>query len=93
MQHGDQYGTYDLWAFSKDPTGNCAYLMNIFTRPQFRRQGVGEAFVKWLTEQAVQRGESKIYLETSTAGRLLYRKLGFVPMRDMMQLPAAAGNE
>lgn len=69
-------------------TGQCAYLMNIYTRPHFRGQGVGQMIVRWLTEQAVQRDISKIYLETSQAGKELYRKSGFVPMPDMMKLPA-----
>ena len=70
-----------------NPTGKCAYLMNIYINPQFRKQGVGEAIVKWLVEQATKRGISKIYLETSEAGKRLYTKLGFVPMQDMMKLP------
>lgn len=70
-----------------NPSGKCAYLMNIYTHPQFRKQGVGKAIVKWLTEQARQQGISKIYLETSEAGRCLYQKMGFTPMQDMMKLP------
>lgn len=68
-------------------TGECAYLMNIYTRPQFRKQGVGEAIIRWLAAQAIQRGITKIYLETSQAGRPLYQKIGFIPMQDMMKLP------
>ncbi len=70
-----------------NPTGQCAYLMNVYTRSQFRKQGVGETLIKWLVEQATKRGITKIYLETSTAGKPLYTKLGFVPMQDMMKLP------
>ena len=70
-----------------NPTGRCAYLMNIYTRPQARKQGVGETIIKWLVEQAIGMGISKIYLETSEAGKSLYKKIGFVPMLDMMKLP------
>ena len=70
-----------------NPTGKCAYLMNIYTKPQFRKQGVGEAIIKWLVEQAIKRGISKIYLETSESGKRLYTKFGLVPMQDMMKLP------
>ena len=72
-----------------NPSGQCAYLMNIYTRPQFRGQGVGETVIKWLIGQARQRNISKIYLETSEAGRSVYKKIGFTPMPDMMKLPAA----
>ena len=76
-----------------NPTGKCAYLMNIYTRPKYRKQGIGDAIVSWLTGQAVQKGISKIYLETSQAGRRLYQKNGFVPMQDMMKLPVSGAEK
>ena len=69
-----------------NPSGSCAYLMNIYTSPSCRKQGVGAAIVNWLIEQARQRGIGKIYLETSEAGRSLYEKLGFADLPDMMKL-------
>lgn len=70
-----------------NPTGECAYLMNIYTRPRFRGHGVGDTVVRWLVKQAVQRRIPKIYLETSDAGRPLYQEIGFQDMTDMMKLP------
>ena len=67
-------------------SGQCAYLMNIYTCPQFRGRGVGETVVQWLVGQAALKNITKIYLETSKAGRKLYEKTGFVPMPDMMKL-------
>lgn len=78
---------YEEMPSPDNPTGKCAYLMNIYTRSQYRKQGVGETVIQWLTDQARQRGITKIYLETSQAGRSLYRKTGFLPMEDMMKLP------
>ena len=69
-----------------NPTGQCAYLMNVYTRPCFQRQGVGEKIVHWLIEQAKQQGITKIFLETSDAGRNLYRKAGFSPLSNYMKL-------
>ena len=70
-------------------SGQCAYLMNIYTCPEFRGHGVGETVVRWLTRQAVQRNITKIYLETSKPGRKLYEKTGFADMPDMMKLQTA----
>lgn len=67
-------------------SGQCAYLMNIYTCPEFRGRGVGEMIVRWLVGQAVQRNITKIYLETSEPGRKLYEKTGFLDMPDMMKL-------
>ena len=66
-------------------SGKCAYIMNIYTCPQFRKQGVGKAIVKWLLEQAHERHITKIYLETSELGRILYQKIGFTAMQNMME--------
>ena len=64
-----------------NPNGKCAYLMNIYARPQFRRHGIGNKVVRWLIAQAEQLGITKIYLETSEDGRPLYQEIGF---RDMI---------
>lgn len=69
-----------------NPNGKCAYLMNIYARPQFRRHGIGDAVVRWLIGQAEERGITKIYLESSEDGRPLYRSIGFREMPDMMKL-------
>lgn len=69
-----------------NPSGRCAYLMNIYVRRPFRGEGVGECLVRWLVERAKDHGAEKIYLETTQAGRPLYRHLHFEEMRDMMKL-------
>lgn len=70
-----------------NPDGRCAYLMNIYTRPDVRKQGIGETIINWLVGQATQQNISKIYLETSDAGKKLYEKMGFTPMLDMLKWP------
>ena len=69
-----------------NPSGRCAYLMNIYTREQYRGRGVGAATVRYLIGQARQRRITKIYLESSEDGLALYRSLGFVPMKDYLHL-------
>ena len=69
-----------------NPGGICAYLMNIYTRPQFRGQGVGRETVCWLIDRAKAAGAGKIYLEASENGRALYSKIGFSDMDGYMKL-------
>lgn len=69
-----------------NPTGECAYLMNIYVTPARRHQGVAQEIVKALIADAKARGVTKIYLETSEDGRELYRRLGFEPMVDYLKL-------
>lgn len=69
-----------------NPSGQCAYLMNIYTCPASRGNGVGATVVEWLVGQAYVNNITKIYLETSKIGRTLYEKAGFVDLDDMMKL-------
>lgn len=66
-------------------TGMCAYLMNIYTRPDYRKMGVGNKIVNWLIKRAEEKGITKIYLETSEAGEKLYKKIGFSDMENMLK--------
>jgi ribosomal protein S18 acetylase RimI-like enzyme len=69
-----------------NPDGICAYLVNIYTRPQFRGLGVGRETVCWLIDRAKSAGAGKIYLEASENGRALYSKIGFSDMDGYMKL-------
>ncbi len=69
-----------------NPSGYCAYLMNIYTRPPYRGHGIGKQIVSWLIQQAREKKITKIYLETSACGYSLYREMGFTDMRGYMQM-------
>ena len=68
-----------------NPTGRCAYLMNIYVRKPYRRRGLGAAITRHLVEQARWHRCGKIYLESSDMASALYGSLGFRPMAHMMQ--------
>lgn len=61
----------------ENPTGRCAYLMNIYVREPFRNRGVAHRIVKRLVDEAGRRGCGKIYLETTADGKSLYMSSGF----------------
>ena len=42
-----------------NPSGKCAYLMNVYVRPQFRGHGIASRLVRWLVEQAREHQISK----------------------------------
>lgn len=68
-----------------NPSGHCAYLMNIYVREAFRKHGVAHHIVFRLLDEAAKRGCGKIYLETTEDGRPVYTSLGFRDMPDMMK--------
>ena len=70
-----------------NPTGQKAYIMNMYTNPEYRRQGIAYRTLDLLVKEAKSRGISAISLEATDMGRPLYEKYGFVKMNDEMELP------
>lgn len=68
-----------------NPSGRCAYLMNIYVREAWRRRGVGHAIVRRLIEIARESGCDKIYLETTDGARSFYRSIGFNELLGIMK--------
>ena len=68
-------------------SGNKAYIMNMYTAPQYRRQGVAAHTLALLGEDAHRRGVTAISLEATAMGRPLYERFGFVSMEHEMELP------
>ncbi len=68
-----------------NPSGRCAYLMNIYVREAFRKHGVAHIIVKALIAEAKRRDCGKIYLESTEDGKPVYASLGFEAMPDMMK--------
>ena len=65
------------------PSGPEGYVLNVFTEPQWRRQGVAESLMRALIAWATARGVQRLSLHASLEGRALYEKLGFVPSNEM----------
>lgn len=68
-----------------NPTGRKAYIMNMYTRPGYRRKGIARKTLELLVAEAKERGIISVSLEATNMGRPLYEKCGFVPMRDEME--------
>ena len=68
-----------------NPSGCKAYIMNMYTKPEYRRKGIANNTLKLLVEDARCRGINAISLEATRMGRPLYEKFGFVKMSDEME--------
>lgn len=69
---------YMTWLPSlRHPTGCRAHLMNVYTAPNYRRQGLARRMVEGLMDDAKKRGVTEISLDATVAGRPLYEALGF----------------
>jgi GNAT superfamily N-acetyltransferase len=60
-----------------NPIGLEAYVLSVFTRPEFRRRGVARALMNEIVEEARRRGIHRVWLRFSNEGRPLYVDLGF----------------
>ena len=69
-----------------NPSGEKAYIMNMYTAPGYRRQGIAYKTLDLLVNDAKNRGITAISLEATDMGRPLYEKYGFVKMNDEMEL-------
>ena len=70
-----------------NPTGCKAYIMNMYTNPNYRRKGIAYHTLELLIEEVKKKGVSHISLEATNMGRPLYERYGFVKMNDEMELP------
>ena len=68
------------------PTGKRAHLMNVYTAPDYRGQGMARRMVEMLIEEARRRGVTEISLDATASGRPLYWKLGFQDSEECMVL-------
>ena len=68
-----------------NPTGRCAYLMNIYVKKEFRGRGFARSIVEWLVNKAREENCGKIWLETTGMAQQLYRKTRFRELPGIMK--------
>ena len=62
-------------------------VVNVYTEPQLRGQGIARALMTTLMKWATSRGFDRVFLHASEFGRPLYQSLGFVPSNEMRWSP------
>ncbi len=77
---------YQVMPTYYNPSGKKAYIMNMYTAPDYRRQGIAFHTLDLLVGEAKKQGVAQISLEATEMGRPLYEKYGFVNMKDEMEL-------
>ena len=77
---------YSVMPTYHNPSGKKAYIMNMYTAPDYRRQGIAYKTLDMLVKVSKERGIDQISLEATEMGRPLYEKYGFVKMESEMEL-------
>ena len=73
-------GIMVLWeqlATFTTPAGKMGYIMNMYTLPEYRNQGLSSAILKKLEETAGELGVNALELHATSIGEPVYRKRGF----------------
>ena len=60
-----------------NPSGREAYIMNMYTVPEYRRRGIATRLLEMLVEYARENGCGKVSLHAMEKGRAIYLKAGF----------------
>ena len=64
------------------PQGKTAYILNMFTLKEFRKNGIASLLFEKLIEEAKQRNVDRIDLHATSDGEPVYRRFGFVEPHD-----------
>jgi GNAT superfamily N-acetyltransferase len=68
---------------NKIAEGRHAIILNVFTEPDWRRQGVAVLLLQRIIDWARTERLDRLVLHASEAGRSLYERLGFVDANEM----------
>ena len=76
-------GCATMCYFNALPTSSCqttkrCYLMNLYTKKDFRKQGIASTMLYMLIDEAKENGVSEILLNNDGHGIGLFKKYGFV---------------
>ncbi|MCU9601949.1 GNAT family N-acetyltransferase [Pallidibacillus thermolactis] len=58
-------------------SGIRAYIANMYTKDEYRGQGLAKKILNKLIEEVKAKGLTKIFLQASEMGRPVYKKVGF----------------
>ena len=67
----------------EDPNTRRALILNVYTEPDFRRQGLARQLMLQMIEWLKREGFRSVALHVSDEGRRLYEELGFAPTNEM----------
>ncbi len=65
-------------------TGKIAYITNVYTRNEYRKQGIATRLLELIMEEVKNEGCKFVRLHASSQGKKLYEKMGFADVEGFM---------
>lgn len=83
--------TASLCLFSRIPyeenkTGSEGYILNIYTLPEYRKQGFAKSLINEIIKYAEDNNIRRLWLDSSKDGKPVYLKKGFEEKNNVMEL-------
>ncbi len=75
---------YDVLPTFDHPSGKRAHIMNVYTKKEFRRQGLASTLIYMLVDEAKEKGVTEITLDSADSTKSLYYKNGFTNSKEGM---------
>ncbi len=77
VQGGCAVTFYKTYPSKHNPTGQDAYILNMFVEPQHRNKGAGTRLVKYILDICKTEGIGRVALHSAPMGIGIYESLGF----------------
>lgn len=77
---------FDRIPYPENLKGKEGYILNVYTCPGFRRQGLAKLLLREIIIYANNHNINKLWLNSSKYGKCLYSSLGFICKNDEMVL-------
>ena len=77
---------YQVLPDNRNPSGKCAYLLNMYIEPEHRGQGHATKLIQYIIRYCETKGIGKISLHDTEMSKDIYIKAGFVRSDNYYQL-------
>ncbi|HCQ8731878.1 TPA: GNAT family N-acetyltransferase [Enterococcus faecalis] len=72
--------------YQENLTGKEGYILNIYTCPNYRKQGIASQLLNEMKEYAKQNQINRLWLSSSENGIALYKEHGFIEKSNEMEI-------
>lgn len=71
--------------YFQNPVGLEGYILNVYTLPEYRKCGIATKLVKEIIDFSRKGSIKRLWLNSSDAGRNIYKSLGFIEKENEME--------